>query len=241
MRRKRNIIFFKQSAIQQWFNNTSELILPRGNHSLPFSIRLGHPLPPSIERMKLDKPYINYFIRVYIVQYEWNLIGFKKDFPITVHNNTVVFVNKTMIEPKTVNLNNIQTNVQVLDNVFIAGQSIRFIIDLWNPKLQEIHNIHAELVQIWDIGDNIKDRIVIHRQSLADAERFRDKHFRKIIELQIPLTTSPTFSFPLPDSSFQKQLIVHYELNVQISVNNIRPDIDVQFPIMITNTFKFKS
>ncbi|CAF4250904.1 unnamed protein product [Rotaria socialis] len=55
---KHTLVVFERWLIPRPVTNPGEIILPLGNHTWPFSIRLDHSLPPSIEKVNSSHPSI---------------------------------------------------------------------------------------------------------------------------------------------------------------------------------------
>ncbi|CAF5105189.1 unnamed protein product, partial [Rotaria magnacalcarata] len=214
------------------------IILPLGNHTWPFSIRLDHSLPPSIKKVNVSHPSIQYFIRVRMVRPEWYLMNLNKEFPIIIHRFSSSPAKVMAVEAEVKNRKDIQVYVKISKNVVAPGNKFVLDMELDNPKGIQIHHISAAFIQIWDIGDTKTERITLFNMHLEDTQRMRSKRFHRSFELYVPLRIPDTFSYILPDSRFRRPLVLHYALRVTVHASDNFSEIELTLPLVVTKTIQ---
>ncbi|CAF2111112.1 unnamed protein product [Rotaria magnacalcarata] len=235
---KHTLVVFEQWLIPRPVTNPGKIILPLGNHTWPFSIRLDHSLPPSIKKVNVSHPSIQYFIRVRMVRPEWYLMNLNKEFPIIIHRFSSSPAKVMAVEAEVKNRKDIQVYVKISKNVVAPGNKFVLDMELDNPKGIQIHHISAAFIQIWDIGDTKTERITLFNMHLEDTQRMRSKRFHRSFELYVPLRIPDTFSYILPDSRFRRPLVLHYALRVTVHASDNFSEIELTLPLVVTKTIQ---
>ncbi len=232
---EREEVFFEQPLFPHSSSDQNEVPLQLGNDTWPFSVLLEHPLPPSIKKVGTKGPFIEYFVRVQMVRKEWYKMNIVKKFPIIVQCNSSSPVNVTRIEKQNVNRKDVHIHVVLPKNVVVAGNKFVFDIAMRNPNQVSINSISATLTQVWNILSKKTQRIDLFRKDLAKITLLDAQRFNKSFELHIP-HTAPTFSFELDSDSDPKPLIVSYVLSIRVFMVALFGNINLEFPLIITNT-----
>lgn len=229
-------LFFNQMMILE--EKPDEINLDNGFHSWPVSFSPPSLLPPSLNQLTSDGPYLDYKIRVVVERSEKLHKNISQKIPVHLIAHPSSYLHPSFLPVEAENkthsdiilhtaLNNQNNPIKPNDTCFLD-------VELHNPKHIKIKCLSIDLVQnrtLWKAGHC---SLKVPLSNPPDLQEFSGENYRQTLPLVIPDDDRIISSFRyLPSSTSEKLIAVEYVLKLEIKAHGLFNNIVQNIPVIV--------